>query len=310
MHWRTVFLFNTPFSRKRKLFFFVIISLFFYQSPYAVLKAKNPGKIIKDIQGFALITGNYQRIVTLSPNMTEICLALGLKDRLVGVCVFNNFIRIKNAERIDGWNINYERILVLKPDLVLTTSAGNPPQVIGRLRELGLNVFHTEQACLEEIFETIRKIGELTETRRNAETTISTMKKELMEIENRLPSMNTKPRVLYLLWTAPPMAPGGGTFLSEMISLAGGKNIFGFSRARIVKPSLEKIIKLDPEIIFLPQDVDLSDLDERWTSITAVKNRNVFHVNEDFVLRPGINTVKGIEELAARINSNEIKDKR
>jgi ABC-type Fe3+-hydroxamate transport system substrate-binding protein len=241
--------------------------------------------------------------------MTEICLALGLKNRLVGMSVSHDYLGIKNVERIDGWNINYERILILKPDLVLTTSAGNPPQVIERLRELGLNVFHTEQAGLDGIFETIRKIGELTETRRNAEATISSMKKELMRIKNRLPSMNIKPRVLYLLWTAPPMAPGGSTFLSEMISLAGGKNIFDSSGTRIVKPSLEKIIKLDPEIIFLPQDVDLSDLDERWTVITAVKTRSVFHVNEDFVLRPGINTVKGIGELAGRINSRGKKDK-
>lgn len=302
-------MFNTPFSRKRKLFFLIIIFLSYCRSPYTILKAENPGKTIKDIQGFALTAGNYKRIVTLSPNMTEICFALGLKNRLVGVSVSSDYVGIKNVERIDGWNINYETILLLKPDLVLTTSAGNPPQVIERLRELGLNVFHTEQAGLDGIFETIEKIGMLTKTSGKAYAVVASMKNELELLKKTLPTRKPKPRVLYLLWTNPPMAPGGDTFLSEMITFAGGQNIFESSNVRIVKPSIEKIIELDPEVIFLPQGVNFSDFDERWTVISAVKTRSVFHVNEDFVLRPGINTIKGIGELAGRIRSRGKKDK-
>jgi iron complex transport system substrate-binding protein len=262
------------------------------------------------MEGFTHTAGDYNRIITLSPNLTEICLALGLKNRLAGVSVASGCSETENIKRIDGWNVNYETILLLKPDLILTTSAGNPRQVIERLRELGLNVFHTEQAGLDGIFETIEKIGALTKTSGKADQIVASMRKELELLKENLPTGKTKSRVLYLLWTDPPMAPGGDTFLSEMIALAGGQNIFESSNVRIVKPSIEKIIELDPEVIFLPQGVDFSDFDERWMAISAVKTRNVFHVNEDYVLRPGINTVKGIGELAGRIRSRAKKDKR
>jgi ABC-type Fe3+-hydroxamate transport system substrate-binding protein len=303
-------LFNTSFPKKYILLLLIIIFISYYQYSYTFLQAKNISNAIKDVGGFAHTAGDYKRIITLSPNLTEICLALELKNRLAGVSVASGCSGIENIKKIDGWNVNYETILLLKPDLILTTSAGNPRQVIERLRELGLNVFHTEQAGLDGIFETIEKIGALTKTSEKADDIVASMKKELEQLKRNLPTGKTKPRVLYLLWTDPPMAPGGDTFLSEMIAFAGGQNIFESSNVRIVKPSIEKIIELDPEVIFLPQGVNFSDFDERWMVISAVKIRNVFHVNEDFVLRPGINTIKGIGELAGRIRSSGKKDKR
>lgn len=295
-------MFKTKFPKKNRFFplilLLVILSL---QISFSPLKAGGTEKVIKDIQGRAIAAADYKRIVPLSPNLTEICLALGLKDRLAGASVYSGCPEIENIKKIDGWNINYEIILLLKPDLVLTTSAGNQLQAVERLRELGLNVFHTEQAGLDGIFETIEKIGILTKTSGKAAAITVSMKNDLARLELSLKTGKRKPRVLYLLWTTPAMAPGGNTFLTEMITLAGGRNIFETSSARIVKPSLEKIIELDPEVIFLPAGINLSDLDERWRMISAVRTGKVFHANEDFVLRPGINTVKGIKELADMI---------
>lgn len=295
-------MFKTQFPKKNRLFpLILLLVILSFQVSYSAPNAGGAEKAIKDIQGRAIAAADYKRIVPLSPNMTEICLALGLKDRIAGASVYSGCPETGNIQKIDGWSINYEIILLLKPDLVLTTSAGNQPQAVDRLRELGLNVFHTEQADLNGIFETIEKIGIITKTSGKAAAITASMKSELSRLEQNLKADKRKPRVLYLLWTTPPMAPGGNTFLTDMITLAGGRNIFESSSARIVKPSLEKIIELDPEVIFLPAGVNLSDLDERWRVISAVRTGKVFHANEDFVLRPGINTVKGIKELADMI---------
>lgn len=256
---------------------------------------------LRDAGGIHHKPGNFTRIVTLSPNLTEICMKLGLQKHIVGASFYGDHPEMKHITKIDGWNVNYELILLLKPDLVLTTSSGNSPQSIERLRELKMHVFHTEQPDLEGIYNTISSIGRLTRSADRADSAILEMKTELAKIKAGLPKNAKRPRVIYLLWTSPIMATGGDTFLSEMIFTAGGKNIFAESGARIVKPSMEKIIELDPEIIFLPANTKKADLDKRWEMTTACKTGMVFNVNEDYVLRPGINTVKGIKELADSI---------
>jgi iron complex transport system substrate-binding protein len=299
--WRTVFLFKADLKKKSVIIAAAIIASIFLVN-IDPCKAANPPKKIRDAGGILHKPALYKRIVSLSPNLTEICIKLGLQKRLAGASIFGDYPEIKNVKRIDSWNINYETVLLLKPDLVLTTSSGNSPQTIERLRELKLNVFHTQQSDLDGIYRTIFNIGNLTETGKEAETLVSGMKKDLQILRACLPKKAKNPRILYLLWTSPVMATGGKTFLSEMISLAGGKNIFDGSSVNIVKPSMEKIIELDPEIIFLPADTHRSDLDKRWDSTTACKTGRVYNINEDYVLRPGVNTIKGIKALADCIN--------
>lgn len=265
---------------------------------------------IRDADGILHKPAAYKRIVPLSPNLTEICIALGLKDHLAGASVYGDQPEIVKVPKIDGWKVNYETILLLKPDLVLTTSAGNTQQVVKRLRALGLNVFHTKQENIPAIYDTILTIGDITSSRKNADIIVSRMKKELEEIRSGFSGNRRMPRVLYLIWASPIMAVGEDNFLSEMISISGGRNIFVGSGLKIIRPSLEKIIDLDPEIIFLPEGTKPSELDKRWKVITAVKNGRVFNVNENLVLRPGINTIRGIRELSQLIHPKDSEERK
>jgi iron complex transport system substrate-binding protein len=235
--------------------------------------------------------------------MAEICISLGLAERIVAAAEHSDYPALTNVTKINGWMVNYEEIIALRPDLILTTGSGNTAQTIRRLRALGLNVFHTEQPNLESILTTIRQIGILNFKEKEAETIISAMRQELNNYQETLAPYiaEKRKRVLYLLWTKPLMAPGGKTFLAEIISLAGGEPLFSEEKTRLIKPSLEQVILENPDVIFLPSGVRREDLDSRWRMTDALKAGQVFHIDENLVLRPGVNIVKGIKELGKKI---------
>lgn len=198
------------------------------------------------------------RIVSTSPSITETLYAMGLGQRVVGVTTFCNYPADARTKPRVGTFLepDYERILTLKPDLVLVIK--NPVNVAGRLRSLGLRAEEVDMDTVGSVLDSIASIGRLTGTTPVARTLAQSLKTQLDAIR-AAGSKGGRTPVLFLVGRAPGtlqsmVGAGPGTFLDELLRLAGGTNILASSPIQYPKVSLEQILATDPDVI-----IDMGD---------------------------------------------------
>jgi len=198
------------------------------------------------------------RIVSTSPSITETLYAMGLGPRVVGVTTFCNYPPDARTKPRIGTFLepDYERILTLKPDLVLVIK--NPVNVAGRLRSLGLRAEEVDMDTVGSVLSSIASIGRLTGTTPTARALSESLKGELGAIR-AAGSKGGRTSVLFLVGRAPGtlqnmVGAGPGTFLDELLRLAGGVNVLASSPIQYPKVSLEQILASDPDVI-----IDMGD---------------------------------------------------
>ncbi len=198
------------------------------------------------------------RIVSTSPSITETLYALGLGSRVAGVTSFCTYPADARGKTKIGTFLepDYERILALKPDLVLVFK--NPIGVSGRLSALGLRAADVEMDTVETVYASIAAIGALTGTSERARALTASLKRDL-EAVRLAGSKHAKTKVLFLVGRAPGtlqsmVGAGPGTFLDQLLRLAGGVNMLAASPIQYPKVSLEQILAEDPDVI-----IDMGD---------------------------------------------------
>jgi iron complex transport system substrate-binding protein len=250
------------------------------------------------------IRANPQRIISLAPNITEILFALGLGDRIAAVTSYCDFPEeAKTKEKIgDTLHPNLERIIGLKPDLVLTTTASQLEDLTRRLDQLAVPLYVTNPRTVRETAASIRKIGEATGASARAAEIADDMERRISAVETRVKGL-PEPRVLYVLQTGPLITAGRNTFINDLIRIAGGRSISGDETADYPQFSRETVIARAPEVIIAPSShgkefVRVEDLRRDYPTTPAVRSNRIVAVNPDLVDRPGPRIVDGLEELA------------
>ncbi|MFQ5900107.1 MAG: cobalamin-binding protein [Thermodesulfobacteriota bacterium] len=251
-----------------------------------------------------------QRIVSLAPHITEILFAIGLKEQVVGVTQFSDYPDEAKSRAIVGSyiNLNLEKIVALKPDLIISTSDGNPKENIDRLTSTGLPVFVISPLeDIDAIIGSILTIGRISMREIEAERLVHTMKGRIGNVMSRLKGV--RPRsVFYQLGDNPLMTAGENTFINSLIEMAGGRNIAGGHKVRYPRFSMEEVLASSPEVIIISSMADKTVSDkalkkwERWKDIQAVKNGEIHFINPDLIHRPGPRIVEGFEGLARMIH--------
>ena len=259
------------------------------------------------------ITAPARRIVSLAPSNTEILFALGAAEQVVGRDEFSNFpAEVASIPSIGGsmGNYNFEQIAALKPDLVLASSLNTPEQV-SSLEQLGLTVYLLPNPNdLEGLYQNLAVVGSLSGRSSQADDLIKSLKARVEAVENAVSAIGTKPVVFYELDGSDPAQPwttGPGTFLANLIGMAGGTNAGDDLGADFAQISLESLLVKDPDLIILGDSnygVDASQVAARqgWASLSAVKDGSVVPFNDDLVSRPGPRLVDGLETLAQLIH--------
>jgi len=246
------------------------------------------------------------RYISLAPSTTEILFALGLDDQIVGVSTFCNYpLKAKDKPKVGNFSQpNMEKIISLAPDVVFCTGLEQSP-VIRQLRELKVKVCVSDPANMQELFVSIREIGSLTGKIKEAESLISGMKQEIEKVQAKVKpvTLEKRPTVFVEYWFNPLMSAGKGSFIDELVTLAGGVNIAGDMSKPYSYFSPELVIKRNPQVIILAYMVnsqDLLSLSQRlgWSDISAVKNNRVYNdINSDLLLRPSPRIVQGLKLL-------------
>jgi cobalamin transport system substrate-binding protein len=249
---------------------------------------------------------NPERIVSLAPSVTETLFALGLGDRVVGVTSYCDYPPEATAKEKVGDTLrpSVEKIVALRADLVVASTASQLEQFIRKLDELDVPVYVSNPRRVGEVAQAIEHIGALTGTSERARELSDSLQKRLADIDARVRAA-PRPRVLILLSTEPLITAGGTTFLNDLVERAGGRSISAAETAEYPQYSLETAVAARPEVIFLQaQDARLPD---RLKETPAARTGRVFHVDDNLMLRPGPRIVEGLEQMAAAIHPEIFK---
>ena len=250
-----------------------------------------------------------KRIVSLAPNITEILYALDIGHRVVGVTVYSDYPdEAKQKPKVGSYvNLNIEKIVSLKPDLIIGTYGGNPKATVFRLEDLGFPVYITRTETVAEMLTMIEHIGTITYTSKKASVLANTLRERIDAVTSKVRNAE-HPLVLLEINAKPLITTGSGSFQHEIIRLAGGRNLAGDSPARYPQYSLEDIVKKGPDVILI-STMDRSGLLEqykaewmRWENIPAVRNGRIYFINSDLIDRASPRIVDGLEEMARLIH--------
>ena len=261
-----------------------------------------------------------QRIVCGSPAVTEIVFALGCADRIVGVSDCSVFpSEAKTKASIGGWtNPNRERLLMLKPDIIITQ--GHHENLALFASEYGIR-FHTVKLdTLEDVHTAIDSIATaLHVTDRGAELT-GRIRNTISSVRQKIAGAQAQ-RVLVLFGRTPGnltrlSTVGPGTFLNDLIGIGGGINVFGDAKGAYPQVSKESLLARKPEVILqittggLPEKT-LSQLRADWRSlgsIPAITSGNLYYLTNDYLLIPGPRVGQAVLKIAETLHP-EIEDK-
>jgi iron complex transport system substrate-binding protein len=259
-----------------------------------------------------------QRIVTLAPSNTEILFAIGAGDRLIGRDDYSDYpAEALSVPSIGSLypSVNAEAVVALKPDLVLAAGITSDADVQA-LADLGLTVYKTSKAAgLEDIYKDISAVGQLTGTAEAAERLVADLRARVDAVTAKTSGLGNKPVVFYEVDATEPAKPwtaGTGTFIDELLTLAGGVNA-GNVGADYFQISLEQLVTQDPDVIVLGsatyggQTPELVAQRAGWQNLQAVTNNAVYTFDDNLVSRPGPRVVDGLEALAKLIHPELFK---
>lgn len=254
-----------------------------------------------------------QRIISTAPAVTEILFALGLGEKVVGVSTFCNYPEeAKTKEKIGTFQSpNIEKILSLKPDLVVATG-GVQRQTVEKLEQLGIPVFVSYPGTLEDVIKSIYTIGRICGAEKNAKDLAFDLKLRVAKVTSKVAKAKSKPKVFFELWHEPLMSAGPGSFIDDLIKKAGGINIAGSAKSAYPIFSLEQLVKEDPDIIIGAESSmggNPLEISKRpgWNNLKAVKNQKVYTINDDIVFRSGPRLVLALEIIAKYLHPELFK---
>jgi iron complex transport system substrate-binding protein len=248
------------------------------------------------------------RIVSLAPSVTEMLFAIGAGEQVVGVTEFCDFPAAAQSKPKVGYsNPNIEALVALQPDLVLAPKEFLRADVLAKLEQLKIPTFILDAKRLEDIPLHIQTLGRLVERSAEAGAVVQAMRHRIDELKRKVESLPAK-RVLYVLNSQPLITVGPGSFIHQMIGLAGGMNVASQAGAPYPRLSMETVLKEDPEVLVFPvgtvESVPPSEQQQwqRWTSLSAIKHHRIHEVPSNLLNRPGPRIVEGLEQLAKAIH--------
>lgn len=248
---------------------------------------------VSDFQGRSVsVPKRPERIVSIGPSNTEFLFALGLGDRVVGVDDFSDEpAAAKSKAKVGGVKVDLEKVASLRPDLILTVKFSDG--TIDRLATSGAAVLVVDPQSLADVAKTALLLGQATGT--DGKALAAGITRSLDSVRERTAKAATRPRVFHEVDATDPAKPytvGPGSFIHELIELAGGVNIAAKATSPYPQLSAEELVRSDPEVIVLG-DADYGVTAEQvavrpgWAGLAAVKAKRVHAISGNLVSRPG-----------------------
>jgi iron complex transport system substrate-binding protein len=274
--------------------------------------------LVDSMGNVVTFTSPPERIVSLAPSNTEMLFAVGAGDKVVGVTDFCNYpynftawVEAGNMTSIGNYYApSVEPIVALEPDLVLASTGSL--DAAENLKSLGYNVLVVESKTIDGVLQDILLIGRATGTDIQAGDLVSDIRSRIDNVTNQAATAATTPKVYHEVWNDPLMSVGPSTFIDELISCAGGENIFHDAASSWPVVSSEAIIEKNPDVMFFPdmymgvgnfyETIETVASRPGWDTISAVQNGALYEINADIISRSGPRLVDALEIIAKMVH--------
>ncbi len=289
----------------RRVTLVICVSLLFLVGCAKTPQSAEPQLIVTDEFGREVkLKGHPKRIVSLAPSITESLFALGLANQIVGVTSYCDYpAEAKVKEKVgDTLRPSLEKIVALKPDLVIISTSSQLEEFVRKLEEVGVAVYISNPKNVDEVIASVEKLGGIVGAEAEAQRLAATMRARLATVRNRIGSRRP-PRVLFILGAEPLITVGGHSFINDLIDRAGGISISADERNDYPQYSLETAVARQPEVIFL--QAGEAKLPEKLGKTPAAQTGRIYQLDDALMLRPGPRIVEGIEQMAAKIFPDE-----
>jgi iron complex transport system substrate-binding protein len=248
-----------------------------------------------------------ERIVSIGPSITEFLFALGAGQRVVGVDDYSDEpAAASQVEKVGGIKVNFEKVVSLKPDLVLSVKFSDG--TIEKLASAGLLVLVVDPQSTGDVARTAILLGRAVGS--DGETMARDIQKRVDDVRAKTAAAATKPRVYHEIDASDPtkiFTVGPGSYIHDLIEIAGGANIAARATSAYPQLSAEEILRSDPEIIVLAA-ADYSAKPDQvaaragWSSLSAVKNKTIVTIAPNLINRPGPRVGEAAEAYAKLVH--------
>jgi iron complex transport system substrate-binding protein len=242
------------------------------------------------------------RIVSLAPADTEIAYAIGAGSKMVGGTSYDDYpAQAKTLPKVGDFSSpSVEKIVALKPDLVLA-AGGIQAGLRARLEKLGMQVYVVDPTTYEGTIADLSELGALAGVADQAAKVAQNMRDALKTVQDKIAGLSA-PSVFFEVYPKPLMTAGKGTFIDDLITLAGGQNIASTAGTGFINFASEVLFKDNPEVYVAPMGSQSNpgQISSRpgYDQLKAVRDKRVFTIQDDLVVRPGPRLAQGLLELA------------
>jgi iron complex transport system substrate-binding protein len=259
--------------------------------------------VVDDSGNTVTLAAPAQRIVSLAPHATELLFAAGAGNQVVGVSEYSDFpAAAKQIPSVGGsGQLDIERIVSLKPDLIVAWGSGNNRRQLARLRKLGLTVFESEPRNFEAIADSLERLGALV-GRDEGRLQAQQFRQQVQTLEQHYAGRSSV-TVFYQIWSAPLMTLNDAHIVSQAIKLCGGVNVFGQLKPLVPTISSEAVLTANPDVIIVSDEKGKGL--ERWRSfkrMQAVASGNLMAIDGGIMNRAGPRVIEATRTLCKQID--------
>ena len=278
-----------------------------------MFKAFFIGVLLLSVSGSALAEqvndSKKLRIIALAPHIVENLFAIGAGDNIVGTVDYADYpSEAQSIERIGGYyGISLEKVLALKPDLVIAWKSGNQSEDLAQIERLGIKVYLSNPTTIAGVADELLTFGEFTGNIEQSQQAASAFTQKLNAI---IKSQQDKKNItgFYQLWAEPMMTVGKNTWISQLIETCHVSNVFAQSVTDYPQISIENVIVTKPQVIIIPDEKSKTPQPvvnwQKWPEVPAVKNDQFISVNADLLHRFTPRMLDGLADMCDKIDAS------
>lgn len=247
------------------------------------------------------------RIVALAPHIVENLYAIGAGDLIVGTLDYADYPQeATKIERIGGYNgISIEKLLMLKPDMVIAWKNGNQAEDLAKIKRLGIELYLSDPRFIEGVASEILKLGQITGHIEQSKKVAETFTAKLNAIKVTQKDKTTLTG-FYQLWPEPMMTVSKNTWINQLIETCQVTNVFANSDTDYPQISIENVIVTKPQVIIIPDEKSKRVMPtvnwQQWPEIPAVKYEQFISVNADLLHRFTPRMLDGLAQMCDKVD--------
>lgn len=255
------------------------------------------------------VTRNVERVISLAPSLTEMVYAIGAGEKLIGVTTYCNFPEeAKAVQKVgDTQTPDLERIIALRPDVILVSTDSQLQSFMQTLDERGIAVYVIQSKDVADVLSDMKRLGTLLGAEKTADDTVASLQKRVEALPH--PANISPAKVFVQISREPLFTIGTDSFITKLVETAGGVSVTKDIPSGYPKLSKETAAASDPDLIILSDSEDNREPNDAFANSRAVKNGRIYRIDADILSRPGPRMVDALEQMSRMINETKAEAK-